>query len=219
MFVASLSSLLPRGNAEPETCAATVSPSERERLIDAVLSGDDRRTDAMLATLIERRARGARPGPSRNGLELYRFQMWAEHERLGRTADSREDARTLNRTLATWFSNIVIALNHARATIVAIPHTSADEPPTHTEVHLDLEDWTRPSPQARWLHRKYGPWTDAEVVGALRAWTETHGRPPTPKDWEMAEIDHPCSQRVVSRYKTWSRALSHAGLERPGPRV
>jgi DNA invertase Pin-like site-specific DNA recombinase len=218
MFVASLRSLLPGGNAEPEPYAATVSPSERERLIDAVLSGDERRTDATLATLIERRDRSTHPGTAGNGLELHRFQMWAEQERLGRTENSREDARILNRTLATWFSRIVITLTQARATIVALPHSTADEPPMQTEVQLDLEDWTRPSPQARWLHRIYGRWTDAEVAGALRAWTETHGRTPTPKDWEMAEIDHPCSKTVVRRFKTWGRAVRQAGLK-PAARV
>src|SRR5262249_11455553 len=37
-----------------------------------------------------------------------------------------------------------------------------------------------PPPPRSWRRR---PWSDAEIIHALRAWADEHGRPPTMLDW------------------------------------
>jgi hypothetical protein len=58
-------------------------------------------------------------------------------------------------------------------------------------------------------------WTDQEILDALRAWADKHGRTPTWKDWHYAAPDRPTSMTVWVRCGSWRDALIMAGLQVP----
>lgn len=228
MFVASLGLLLDGAHeaSEPHAGKAVIPPPsisevDRRRVIDAVLAGDERRLEATLADLLQRRApevallqrRELARDPRR--VELVRpFESWAEQEQLGRTEATRKQARALNRVLRTLFSSVLIAMDETRVRIETVrrPQGGGAEAKSRAQVSFGLQDWMRLAPQARLLRRRYGPWRDAEILGALQAWHDTHGRSPTRREWRAAEIDHPCTQTVLSHFKIWDEALRRASL-------
>lgn len=55
-------------------------------------------------------------------------------------------------------------------------------------------------------------WTRAEVVFALRSWSQLHGRPPVYVDWNLATNEHPGSRAVTELFGGWSAALVAARL-------
>jgi DNA invertase Pin-like site-specific DNA recombinase len=59
------------------------------------------------------------------------------------------------------------------------------------------------------------PWTDEEIVEALRAWAKQHGRAPAHLDWALGARERPCAQTVWCRFGSWTRALHAAGLTPP----
>jgi hypothetical protein len=228
MFVASLRTLLvgvDRGEREQNRKLPAVRPVERQSVIDAVLSGDDHRTDAALASLVVRRVPQVmrlRPHvlpPQQDGQPhlLRRFQSWAEQERIGRTDASREEVHTLNSILATWFCSIAITVDDKSVTIVTASRPAKDDPAAaiHSEVQLDVQDWMRLSPHAYGLRKSHRRWADADIIAALQAWTDTHGRLPRSCDWLERELDHPSPRTVLRHFDTWARALQQAGLEPP----
>jgi hypothetical protein len=228
MFVASLSSLLldgERAGDELPTAIATpaVNPLERQRVIEAACTGDHRQIDLALAdviasrapeaALLRRMAMSRRHGPE---LEmLLRFENWAEQEQVGRTQATREEAKALNGVLHNWFSSVVITADNTSVSIATIRGGAAKDvvSPWSAEVRFDVQGWMRLAPQAKRLRRPHARWTDAEILGALEAWADSHGRPPAQMEWRKADGTHPCAKLVASRFKTWTRALKQAGLE------
>jgi hypothetical protein len=61
-------------------------------------------------------------------------------------------------------------------------------------------------------------WTRAEIISALREWSQLHGRPPVCKDWQCTTDEHPGSRAVGSLFGSWSAALTAAGLRPDWPR-
>lgn len=55
-------------------------------------------------------------------------------------------------------------------------------------------------------------WRRAEVVFALRSWSQLHGRPPVYVDWSLATNEHPGSRAVAELFGSWSAALVAARL-------
>lgn len=59
-------------------------------------------------------------------------------------------------------------------------------------------------------------WTPDEIVRAVRAWVDKHGRAPSPsKDWLHAGVDHPVTSTVVGKVG-WAEALRRAGCQPQG---
>lgn len=58
-------------------------------------------------------------------------------------------------------------------------------------------------------------WSDQEILDALRAWADKHGRAPGWSDWQYAAEDRPTSMTVWMRCGSWPDALIMAGLEVP----
>ena len=62
------------------------------------------------------------------------------------------------------------------------------------------------------------PWSDKEIIGALRAWAKQHGRVPAYLDWARGAREHACAQTVWLRFGSWTAALRAAELT-PPPRL
>jgi hypothetical protein len=63
-------------------------------------------------------------------------------------------------------------------------------------------------------------WTPDTVAHALRVWTDAHGRPPHPRDWNPATPGvHPSHQQVYRSFGTWAAGLAAAGISREPERV
>src|SRR5205807_7216871 len=55
-------------------------------------------------------------------------------------------------------------------------------------------------------------WSDAELVGILRAEAQRLGRRPRRTDFAIATVDRPHYQTFAHRYGSWTTALKAAGL-------
>lgn len=55
-------------------------------------------------------------------------------------------------------------------------------------------------------------WPREDILAALRAWTDKHGRPPTSVEWERAGRDHPCRKTVKETFGSFGAARDAAGL-------
>ncbi len=55
-------------------------------------------------------------------------------------------------------------------------------------------------------------WANAEILDAMKIWTERHGRPPKATDWTHAEPGRPCARSVTQRYGAFSAGLAAAKL-------
>ena len=66
-------------------------------------------------------------------------------------------------------------------------------------------------------HRR--AWTRDEILVALRAWAEQHGRAPRQDEWLAAGHEHPPASTVGNVFGSWSAALRAGGLTpaRHGP--
>jgi hypothetical protein len=62
----------------------------------------------------------------------------------------------------------------------------------------------------------HGPWTEKQIVAALRRDARRRGRPPRRTDWERAGERHPSSSSVYRIFGPWSNAIAAAGLEPEG---
>lgn len=56
------------------------------------------------------------------------------------------------------------------------------------------------------------PWSDSEILEALRKYAVSNGRSLRYKDWILAGDDHPAAQTVSRRFGTWANALALVGL-------
>jgi hypothetical protein len=56
------------------------------------------------------------------------------------------------------------------------------------------------------------PWTDQEVIQALRQWAADHDQPPSWHDWLKASAGRPCTGTVESHFGGWTPGLVAAGL-------
>jgi Resolvase, N terminal domain/Homing endonuclease associated repeat/Recombinase zinc beta ribbon domain/Recombinase len=220
MFVASLGRLL--ALEENDQVRTAVSAVERQQVIDAVLTGEEHLLGATLGSLIDRRAPESallrrRASARRQGHEheaVRNLERWAEQEQIGRTEENRVEARSLNRSIRSWFSTVAITMDDEGVTFATVRRTPTGEPNQagRTEAHIDHDGWRRRLPQARSLRKHGWAWTDAEIIGALQAWADTNGRSPRRHEWATAGLDHPSATTVVTHFKSWTRALGKADL-------
>jgi len=145
---------------------------------------------------------------------VSRFEAWAAEELTGRTDASRAEAARLNRLLSGWFSTISVLVSDATVEIAATPRFRPGERSVDPQarVRLDRAEWARAACRTR-RPRLHGTWNDAEILGALRAWSETHGRSPTSMEWVRAGPNQPNSLTVKRHFGSWPRALRRAGLK------
>lgn len=62
-------------------------------------------------------------------------------------------------------------------------------------------------------------WSQAQIVDAIRAWTERTGAPPVRAEWSTRpapqEADRPTDATVIAHFGAWDVALRAAGIEPP----
>ena len=233
MFVSALPSLLAQ-SSEPETESALAQPANptdwadcphRDQLIEAVHRGDDDQIDAALDDLLARaspqaamlRGMAVSARTARELEAVRRFEAWAGKEPLGRTEASRAEAHELKRILRGWFTRVTLAMDARSVVIVAHhrPASSTNSSSARTEARFDRREWMRWSPVARRTHQIYADWEDAEILGALQAWTDAHGRVPRAKDWHRGTGRFPTSSTVARHFGSWNKGLLRAGLAPP----
>ena len=84
--------------------------------------------------------------------------------------------------------------------------------PPH-EVRIDRAAWGRFAPLTRRSMVRYAPWDDAEIIGALQAWADVHGRSPTSADWARSTAIYPAAPTVRHHFDTFNGGVRAAGLE------
>lgn len=196
---------------------------ERQRVLEAVVAGDDSTTDLALEALLLRMAPEAlvlqqifSSGRFTRQLELARrTQGWAAQESAGRSDASREETRELNSLLRGCFARVCIVMDRWAITIVA--HRRTDRGPLPIEVQFEHRDYFRHAPESR-RTRVHKTWEDSEMLDALRTWAKEHGRSPKLTDWFFADPDRPTCHTVRRRFGSWRKALRRAGLK-PAARV
>jgi DNA invertase Pin-like site-specific DNA recombinase len=217
-FISSLRLLLLEPSSSPPS-GDGVGPYGRKQLLDAVLSHDQRRIDLALERMfIESQPQlRASTMSRRRAHELdmaLEFEAWAETERHGRTDTSRQQAPDLNRTLHDWFSEITVLVDET-----TVRFTTRRKPTRHahyatrSEASVSRREWIRHDPFARRNGPRYQPWTKPEIIGALQAWTDDHGRTPRWHDLKTDRGRCPSGSTVVTHFNAWNTALLAAGLE------
>jgi predicted transcriptional regulator len=224
MFIASIGTLL-AGPATPSTAAdpsPEIPPSDSAdpvaRLRDAVLAGEQealgRALDELFATMqpdaalirdtaVSQRLR-------RELQQAGRLRAWNEQNEHGRSKTTRTETRDLAALLRCWFARITVQVDADNVVIGATRRQNTSPAASPVEVRVDRAAWVRfTTPGPRVAGR---PWDRAELLGALQAWADTHGRSPTAMDWPRAAAEHPEARTVLARFATWNGALRKAGL-------
>jgi hypothetical protein len=225
MFVASIRTLLLEGDDEasaPDRGTPGWARSfEREKVIDAVLAGDDAEINGALQQLLTRmvpadartRQLALSQRSARQLEAVERFERWASLERDGRSDTSRAETVKLNRLLRSWSQSVWIVADETGVEIRGRRRPTPDSwVATETEVRVDVVEWARSAPREGRKHPPNRKWPRAEILGALQAWADKHGRSPRFSDWRQSGPFHPSSLTVRKQFGSWPDALRQAGL-------
>jgi len=60
--------------------------------------------------------------------------------------------------------------------------------------------------------RVMGPSSRAEIILAIREWTEINGRKPTWNEWHTSGA-RPCHDKIRRHFSSWNEAITAAGME------
>ena len=205
---------------------AWVDSPERQRVLDAVLSGDEAAVDRALEALLARVApetmllkRIAASGWVARQLELARtIESWAAGERAGRTDSSRASTRELNAALRARFNRVSVTMDGRYVEIVAHRQSTntghKHEPAIYAR--FDRRESQRYLPLARRSKLLHRLWDDAEIIASMQDWAAAHGRSPKCTDWSRASWDRPDDLTVRRHFGGWRKALRRAGLQPDG---
>jgi DNA invertase Pin-like site-specific DNA recombinase len=233
MFASTIDRFLLEGE-EDETMQAELATFEgawvdspaRQRVLDAVLSGDEAALDHALEALLARVAPEAMllkriAASSRMGrqLDLVRsLESWAADELASGTDSSRAKTHELNADLRTRFSRVSVAMDGRYVDIVAhrrASNTGRDDE-RRIDARFDRREAQRYLPLARRSKLLHRMWDDAEIIASLQDWATANGRSPKCTDWARASWDRPSAITVRLRFGGWRKALRRAGLKPDG---
>jgi hypothetical protein len=151
----------------------------------------------------------------RRGRELAdseRMRAWVEQESSGRTNVSRAQALEFNDILRGWFTEVTIRVDQKSVLITASRVTGSQPVGAPAGLRIDRVTWARHAYPVRRHMARYASWAPAEIIGALQAWADEHGRSPRKGEWEYATASHPNSFTVCRHFGGWNAALRRAGL-------
>jgi hypothetical protein len=140
-----------------------------------------------------------------------RLREWIEREAGGRTDATRAEGEQLARLLRGWFASLSIAAWPSSVQIQA-RRRHADGPSASTTLSIDRASWSRLAPAGHRQFARRNAWDRAEMIGALQAWRDQHGRSPLEREWVLATREHPCSLTIARHFGEWNQALAAAGL-------
>ncbi len=149
--------------------------------------------------------------------DAERLRVWVEQEGNGRTHASREQVPEFNRLLRVWFTEVTVRVDPGSVKITATPRRGAGPPAVPTEVQIVRAVWTRAATPAHRGWTLHGTWEPPEIIGALQAWADAHGRSPRRVEWKFAAPEHPQALTVTRHLGSWNEALRQAGLETVTP--
>jgi Homing endonuclease associated repeat len=150
--------------------------------------------------------------------EVGRVRDWIERESRGRSDATRAQVAELKTLLRRWFTNIAFTVQPGCVVIAATRRRPSLPAGESVQVSIDRAAWTRRvRPHRRQLI--HGFWGKAEIIGALQAFADRHGRSPTWVDWARAGPNHPQARTLYRHFKSWNHALRRAGLEAVPPPV
>lgn len=151
--------------------------------------------------------------------EVGRFEAWSTEVLAGTTEQSRRQVDGLSALLARWFADIGVSVSAAEVTIEAVRRFPLDAPRAArtASVSLDRLDWARVACLTGRRRLRCGGWDDVEILGAIRAWAELHGRAPGSQDWVNGGGFWPTSKTVRRHFRSWRVALRRAGVKAHGP--
>jgi hypothetical protein len=204
---------------------AWIDSPERQRVLDAVVAGDeaalDRALEALLgrvapeAMLLKRIAASSWRGRQFDLVSLV--QDWAADELAGRTDSSRARTRDLNAYLRDRFSHVSVAMDGRYVDIVVYRTTpNAGRNDRRVDARFDRRQAQRYLPLARRRKLLHRIWDDAEIVASLQDWATVNGRSPKCTDWARASWDRPGALTVRRRFGGWRKALRRADLKPDG---
>jgi hypothetical protein len=231
IVIASIGTLLigTPGQTSPEQSPPLVEDAEsaRRRLREGVLLEDEQQVQQAIESLFARmqpqaaliRDAAISQRQARELADADRLRAWIEAEDGGRSEQTRVQSKALNQLLRGWFAQIAIKVESRTITIAARRHDGAGAAGPASEVIVDRADWTRFAMKQRRQMVRYGSWDDAEIIGALRAWADEHGRSPTPSEWVASGANHPVGATLRAHLGDWNGALARAGLEPPAPYI
>jgi hypothetical protein len=153
-------------------------------------------------------------GSQRRARELAdtrRLAVWIESEARGRSEESRALVGNLRRLIASWFTEISITVD-SRTVVIRAVRRRAGAPGAATVATIDRVSWSRLAPIGHRQFARRNAWDEAEMLGALQAWSDEHGRSPRRVEWREATCAHPSALTVCSHFGEWTRALRKAGL-------
>ncbi|TMK98037.1 MAG: recombinase family protein [Actinobacteria bacterium] len=205
---------------------AWVDSPERQRVLDAVLSGDKAALDHALEALLARVAPEAMllkriAASSWMGRQLdlvHSVESWAADKLASRTDSSRAKTRELNADLRTRFSRVSVAMDGRYVDIVAHRRASntARNDERRIDARFDRREARRYLPLARRSKPLHRLWDDAEIIASLQDWAAAHGRSPKCTDWSRASWDRPDDLTVRRHFGGWRKAPRRAGLKPDG---
>jgi hypothetical protein len=221
MLVANLETLLPDTNPNHPQRRSTVVPDEGDlhlRLREAAIAGDDREVDAAVAALFARlqpyaamvRDTGIAQRRARELSDAERLRAWIERDPTGHA--DHDLALELKRLIRGWFEEVTVKAEPKTITITATRRQGSGPPAPRVEVSINRAAWARSAPVSQRM--AHGTWEHAEILGALQAWADEHGRSPEQKEWKHASAEHPEALTVRKHvHNNWNTVLRKAGLD------
>lgn len=148
-----------------------------------------------------------------------RFEAWAAEELAGRTEGSRAAAVELNGLLRRWFTEICLDVTPTEVRVRVLRRFPLDAPQAarQASVAFGRLEWTRVACLVGRRRFRCAAWDDVEILGAMQAWAQLHGRAPTSKDWVNGRGVWPTNKTVYRHFPSWRAALRRAGLKAGRP--
>jgi hypothetical protein len=147
----------------------------------------------------------------------------AEFDRVDWTRVAWYTGRSRLRGHAWDDSEIVASLHawaeaHGRSPRSIDWRKGATNTPTSLTVLRHFGSWKQAlrraglTPHAPAIPPRNSPWTDAEVIKALKDWAGEHRRAPKWHEWLRAAPGRPCNQTVAEHFGSWRTGVAAAGL-------